>query len=191
MMNEQSRRQRPYRTLGWHLKIAREQLRESAAEVSGAVEIDLDILEKIEFGEQRPSEDVLFLLINHLGLAGEEASSLWEMAGYSSQKDESRQYDTAEYAKQLAFIMPLDVRIIYTDNVHIAANSKGIVMNFLQGTGVNNQPLPVARVGMSKKQAKNVLEALRQSLAQTNSLTMQKFLPPPTTRRNPDSTKPL
>ena len=50
-MNEQSRRQRPYRTLGWHLKIAREQLRESAAEVSGAVEIDLEVLEKIERNE--------------------------------------------------------------------------------------------------------------------------------------------
>ena len=190
MMNEQSRRQRPYRTLGWHLKIAREQLRESAAEVSGAVEIDLEVLEKIEFGEQRPSEDVLFLLINHLGLAGEEASSLWEMAGYSSQKDESRQYDTAEYTKQLAFVMPIDIRIIYSDNVHVAANNRGIVMSFLQGTGANNQPLPVTRVGMNKRQARNVLEALRQSLAQTDSrLTMQKYLPPP--RRNPDSTNPL
>lgn len=190
MMNEQSRKQRPYRTLGWHLKFAREQLKESAAEVSGAVEIDLDVLEKIEYGEQRPSEDVLFLLINHLGLGGEEAISLWELAGYASygQTDEKRQHDTMEFSKQLAFIMPIDIRIIYSDNVHVASNNRGIVVSFLQGTGANNQPLPVARVGMSKKQARNVLETLRQTLAQADSLNRHKFLPPP--RRNTDSTKP-
>jgi len=188
-MNEQSHQQRPYRTLGWHLKTAREQLRESVAEVSGAVEIDLEVLEKIEYGQQRPSEDVLYLLINHLGLAGEDAASLWEMAGYSHQNDESKLFDTAEYTKQMAFIMPLDIRIVYTDNVHIVANSKGIVMNFLQGAGSKGQQIPVSRVGMSRKQAKKVLEALGQTLAQTNILPAQKFLPAP--RRNSDPANPL
>ena len=69
--------ERPFRTLGWQLKLAREQLKETLAEVSGAVEIDNETLELIEQGKRRPSEDVLLLLISHLGFEDTEASSLW------------------------------------------------------------------------------------------------------------------
>lgn len=147
----------PYKLLGWHLKLAREQLSESVAEVSGAVEIDVDSLEQFENGKVRPSEDILLLLISHLGLHDAEANSLWELAGYApeSKPDESSKN--------------FDLRIIYTDMVHVVINDVGVVMNFMQASGLGNQPLAVSRVGMSKDQAKHMLKLLQQSLEQPSS----------------------
>src|SRR5690349_9860745 len=95
----------PYKTIGWHLKFAREQLKESLAEVSGAVEIDEKTLISIENGLRRPSEDVLLLLISHLGLDDAEATSLWELAGYS---DDEPIQSTPVHLQQ-------DLRVVYTD----------------------------------------------------------------------------
>lgn len=147
---------RPYRILGWHLKLAREQLSESVAEVSGAVEIDTEDLERIEQGKKRPSEDVLALLINHFNLADMEANSLWELAGYLS-----KGITSDDFSK-------LDLRIMYTDLVHMTVNDSGVVINFLQDGAINNQPLAVSRVGMSKDQARHMLSLLQGALEKSN-----------------------
>jgi hypothetical protein len=68
MSNEQQ--ERPYKVLGEKLKSLRQKMHESVAEVSGAVEIDEQALLKIEQGQERPSEDILMLLINHFWFAG-------------------------------------------------------------------------------------------------------------------------
>ena len=47
--------QKPYQTLGKHLRYLREQHSESLAEVSGAVEIDEKLIERIEAGHERPA----------------------------------------------------------------------------------------------------------------------------------------
>ncbi len=148
----------PYKTLGWHLKFAREQLKESLAEVSGAVEIDTDTLQKIEQGDERPSEDVLLLLISHLGLEDAEATSLWELAGYSDLEDKDE--------VQAVGIQPMDIRIVYTDMLHVSVNDYGVVMNFMQSGGLGNQPLAVSRVGMSKDHAKHMIDMLQKSLSE-------------------------
>lgn len=173
-MSEEISRKRPYRTLGWHLKTAREQLKQSTAEVSGAVEIDVEALEKIEYGEHRPSEDILLLLISHLGFADEEATSLWELAGYIGKSEPDQ---AADDTKHVAMVMPMDIRVVYTDMVHVMVNDYGVVMNFMQGAGPNNQPLAVARVGMSKEHAQSVLDILQQTLEQAKQSKTQKFLP--------------
>lgn len=167
----------PYKTLGWHLKFAREQLKKSLVEVSGAVEIDVDTLNKIERGDQRPSEEVLLLLISHLGLEDAEATSLWELAGYDSITDNSDNY------QQVTVAMPMDLRVVYTDLAHVTSNDYGVVMNFMQ-SGPGNQPLAVARVGMSKKHAVQVLKMLHQALAkdQSKSKPMTRSLPIPKKR---------
>ncbi len=85
---QEPKRQAPFRTLGKHLKILRENQRKSLAEVSGAVEIDTDVLERIEKGEERPSEDLLMLLVSYFDLKDHEAVQLWDSAGYvRSEKD--------------------------------------------------------------------------------------------------------
>src|SRR6476620_9549288 len=72
----------PFVTLGKHLKYGREQSKQSLAEVSGAVEIDADALERIEAGTERPHEDILLLLISYFNIQDQEAVQLWELAGY-------------------------------------------------------------------------------------------------------------
>jgi len=162
--------ERPFRTLGWQLKLAREQLKETLAEVSGAVEIDNETLELIEQGQRRPSEDVLLLLISHLGVEDTEASSLWELAGYTSGSLEDNATSTVTNHEQ---------RVIYTDMVHVVVNDFGVVMNFMQGSGANNQAIAVARVGMSKQHAKSVLDILTQTLEQADRPKVTKLLPQP------------
>ena len=74
----------PYKSFGRELKKIRIGMQESTAEVSGAVEIDVERLDSYEEGLVRPSEDILMLLINHFGVKDEVADRLWDLAGYNS-----------------------------------------------------------------------------------------------------------
>jgi transcriptional regulator with XRE-family HTH domain len=71
MNNE--RQELPFKNLGQRLKVIRQKLHESVAEVSGAVEIEEQHLQRIEQGEERPTEDILLLLINHFGMQDDDA----------------------------------------------------------------------------------------------------------------------
>ena len=77
-------KQFPFKSLGTSLKQTREKLQESLIEVSGAVEIEVDALSAIERGQDRPSEDILLLLISHFGIKDDHATKLWDLANYSS-----------------------------------------------------------------------------------------------------------
>jgi transcriptional regulator with XRE-family HTH domain len=173
-MSEQKHNQSPYKKLGFRLKRLRESLHQSLAEVSGAVEIDPDNLERIEQGEHRPSEDVLLLLISHLDPQEDEAVQLWEMAGYDQAQTPGSIGE--EPTKPIVMLMQPDNRIMYSDVVNIVANNQGFVMNFLQAQG-SGQATPIARVGMSKEQALRVFEALGQTLQRHQQLP--KALPAP------------
>lgn len=158
----------------------RERVQESLAEVSGAVEIEIESLAAIEKGTSRPSEDILLLLISHFGVKEDQASKLWELAGYHQQDG---LFVQDEDQKSAVMVMPMDARIAYTDMVHVMVNNYGVVMNFMQGAGPNNQPLAVARIGMSREHAKSVLEILQKTLEQSE----QQQLPAPEQKtENPD-----
>lgn len=170
-MNEPAKPTFPYRRLGLALKLMREQHRESIAEVSGAVEIDITDLSKIELGHMRPSEAVLSLLISHFETKEDDADKLWDLAGYSRKATVNTTFGTVEEelstVPTLLVSLPLDNRVLYTDVVHVVVNNHGVVMNFMQGQGNNGQPTTVARVGMSRDHAKSVLNLLQRTLAQS------------------------
>lgn len=165
-MREQHK-QYPYKRLGLYLKRLRVKLQESIAEVSGAVEIDASLLNEIETGIKRPSEDILLLLISHFSLKEDEAVQLWELAEFDDGdlpiKNGSNSDETTRHA---AIVTPEELRISYTDMVHVTVNNYGVVMNFMQSMGPTNQPMIVSRVGMSKEHAKSVLEVLQKTLEQ-------------------------
>lgn len=174
-MSENEAGNNPFKLLGTTLRKAREIRKQSLAEVSGAVEIDSDVLQRFESGEQRPSEDILLLLISHFDLKDEEASKLWDLAGYTEDKPPGvTQTSTFDLGQPVAMVMPMDLRVVYTDMVHVMVNNYGVVMNFMQGAGPNGQPLAVARIGMSKDHAKSVLQVLKDSLSAADN---QKALP--------------
>ena len=74
----------PYKSLGLKLQRIRQKKNHSISEVSGSVEIDEKMLISIEEGKFRPSEDILLLLIAHFTIDDNEASKIWELAGYES-----------------------------------------------------------------------------------------------------------
>lgn len=160
---------RPFKTLGEQLRSLRQRVQETLGEVSGAVEIDTKELASFEFGRQRPSEDILLLLISHFGAQEDEATKLWELAGYDLDKIPGSHMVNDDEGQSLPSVMvlPSDVRISYTDMVHVMVNNYGVVINFMQGAGPKQQPLAVARVGMSREHAQSVLEVLQATLQQS------------------------
>lgn len=179
-MSQPSIGPKPYEKLGEQLKSLRQSSQESLAEVSGAVEIDENILEKYEAGLDRPDEEVLNLLISHYQLQDGRANHLWELAGYAAERaaEESVIIEEAmAAAKQLIMVLATDGRTIYTDGVSIDCNKSGLQITFTQSTS-QNKPLPVSRLGMSYEQAQEVLKALGVALTYARFGQDQLLLPP-------------
>lgn len=179
----------PFRPLGRRLKALRDKAKESLAEVSGAVEIDVRELASFELGQTRPNEETLLLLISHFGTHDDEAVRLWELAGYGVTKVSAAQMSSADLASATTPDKPAEDPILFTDVVDIMVNNYGVVMNFMQSTGPNHKPISVAKVGMSREHAKSVLQILQMTLSQTEQI-MPKI--PDTNRRivAPDNSNP-
>ncbi len=172
----------PFKMLGSHLKYLREQLQESLVEASGAVEIETDMLVRIEQGVERPPEDILLLLIQHYDMQDQEAVQLWELAGYDGDNSPHKlkiDSNTADLLqnKQMVMLLAMDVRTMYSDGVDINVNPGGITLNFTQTAGQGKQ-LPVGRIGMSHDQAALVLKTLEQALLRAKYMNHPHGLPP-------------
>lgn len=168
--------------LGSHLKYLREQFRESLHEVSGAVEIETDTLRRIEQGVERPSEDILLLLIQHYDMQDQEAVQLWELAGYDGDNSPHKlkmDNTAAELlnGKQIVMLMAMDARTMYSDGIDINVNPGGITLNFTQ-TAADGKQLPVGRIGMSHQQATMVYKTLEQALLRARYMQGPSGLPP-------------
>ncbi len=179
-MDHMSKQNIPFLPLGNHLKYVREQSKESLAEVSGAVEIDQQHLERIEAGLERPAEDILLLLINHFGVQDGEAVQLWELAEYDSDiPEEIRSSEISGHSgKPTVMLLAMDVRTLYSDGLDVAVNQAGVTMHFTQAVSPT-QMAPVARIGMSREQAELVIRTLQQALLHAQYLGTTKLLPPP------------
>ncbi len=170
----------PFAALGNALRAMRERAKESVTELSSAIEVSDDRLSRFENGELRPSEDILELVIAHYALGDREADKLWDLAGYAKKQDLLHHIEDPNFNQQAVMVMPFDARVVYTDMVHVMVNNYGVIMNFMQGAGPNNQPLAVARVGMSREHAKSVLEVLQKTLSEADNPTnTTKFLQSP------------
>jgi transcriptional regulator with XRE-family HTH domain len=170
----------PFKPLGEELARIRTRMQESLTEVSGAVEITDEHLTSFENGELRPSEDILQLLITHFNLHDEESDQLWELAGYDDKQPVVSSSIEENFTQQPAvMLLPLDARIVYSDTYQVMINQYGVVMNFMQNSGPNGQPLAVARVGMSLEHAKRVVETLQQTIKTASDFPATKNLPSP------------
>lgn len=168
----------PYKILGGQLKHLRQNRAESIEEVSDAVEITTETLKLIENGSERPTEDILMLIINHFGMKDDEAVHLWELAGYNKPNQPKESIEEDIQKRTVFIMMALDNRILYSDSVHITANLNGIVLNFAQASiDQNSQAQTIARVGMSYEQAQNVASLLQQIIINRNNKKNQSTLP--------------
>lgn len=172
---------KPFKDLGEKIKAVRQSKKRSIDEVSGAIEISEATFRKIEQGEQRPAEDTLATLLSYLDIQDSEAEKYWELAGYQTKADSmgmgsGDQSSTFELNQPIAMMMPVDLRVVYTDMVHVMVNDFGVVMNFMQTAGNGSQPLAVSRIGMSREHAKSVIKILSQSIEQAESGKKPKLL---------------
>jgi len=158
--------ERPYKALGNKLKSLRVRLQETIADVSGAVEIESDLLLRIEEGFVKPTEDILLLLMSHLSVQEDDASKLWELAGYNTDNFEARHTpDNSANQPQVLMVLQQDNRIQYTDMVNVTVNDYGVVMNVMQKAG-QGQPQLITRLGMSKEHARSMISVLENTLRQ-------------------------
>ncbi len=165
--------QQPFSNFGAKLKCLREQESKSWVEVSGAVEIDEQKLKDYELGKIRPPEDVLLLLIQHFDLNDAQAKELWRLAGYGDLEESTSHFGddlSSNQSTKTIMVSSHDARIVYTDLVQVIVNNYGVIVNFMQGAGVNNQPLAVSRVGMSIEHARSVIDVLTKTLEQANDV---------------------
>jgi len=167
----------PFALLGDKLKGLREQHKETLAEAAGAVELAEEQLLRIEQGIERPSEEILMLLINHFGMKEDDAVQLWELAGYDNAEQDDDLGDKGA-GKTIVMSIALDPRVMYSDQVHIAGNPNGVVFTFMQPGGGQLPAMPVARVGMSREQAGKMLQLLHETLRHLDSADQPKRLPP-------------
>lgn len=169
----------PFITLGRHLKYVREQLHQSTAEVSGAVEIDEQTLERIEAGKERPAEDILLLLISYYGVQDQQAVQLWELADYNTDTPEQIKPEIdLQASNKLVMLLAFDARTIYSDGVEVDVNQAGATLTFTQAG--KSEAMPVSRLGMSIEQAERVALALQLALLKAKYQGNDKLLPPPT-----------
>lgn len=174
-MSDQSQ-QKHFQELGSELQKIRLKHRQSIAEVSGSVEIDIEDLARYENGESRPPEEILLLLISHFDLSEDTAGNLWQLAGYS--KEEPKAQDFIDELQQAgAFVLPQDARILYTDVTHASANHHGVTINFMQSAGPMGKPMIVSRMGMSREHAENLRQLLDKILHEEKP--SPKLLAPP------------
>jgi transcriptional regulator with XRE-family HTH domain len=178
-----NRQEKPFTSLGNHLKYVREQAKQSLAEVSGAVEIDEQYLERIEAGVERPAEDILLLLISHFGVKDREAVQLWESAEYDNDMPDDIKPVEEQIVlgnKSVLMVMAVDNRTSYTDDITVIANSSGLTLQFGQTQG-KAKANPVASLGMSHEQAEIVIKAMQSALLHSKYNGHTKLLPPPST----------
>jgi DNA-binding XRE family transcriptional regulator len=184
-MSEERQSNAPFRILGSRLRRLRERQQQSLAEVSGAVEIEVDTLTAIESGKLIPSEDVLLLLISYFDVQDDEATKLMQMAGYTSDGDLSA---NSTHPSHTMVVVPFDVRVVYTDMAQVSVNDYGVVMNFLQSGGSpGSQPMAISRVGMSREHAQKVLAMLQQVLTPPAPKALSAPLPQTNQQQKPQS----
>lgn len=170
----------PFTTLGKHLKYLREQQDKSLAEVSGAVEIDSQQLERIEAGQERPSEDILLLIISHFDMDEQAAVRLWELADYGNElPDHIKQTSEQLTGKQVVMLLATDTRTQYSDGVQVTANTAGLTLQFTQANGKDSE-ITVSKVGMSLEQARQVVRELERAMLKAQYADQPKQLPPKT-----------
>lgn len=164
-----------YYRFGTQLKKIRENAKESVLDVCGAVETEPTVIKQLESGVRQPTEDIVLLLISHFALKEDDALNLWKLAGYDQDRTGMSSLDSDDQPKATkAYITAGDVRILYTDMVHVKSNKHGLVINFLQSLGADDHNMAVARVGMSHVHAESLLEVLQQTI--NESKKQQKLL---------------
>ena len=78
-----------------------------------------------------------YYLSTQFALKEDDALNLWKLAGYDQDRTGMSSLDSDDQSKatRATILTAGDVRILYTDMVHVKSNKHGLVINFLQSLG--------------------------------------------------------
>ena len=153
----------PYKSLGNKIKKSRILNNMELIEVSEAIEIEVNILKKIESGMLRPDEDILELLITYLNIEDNEADKLWELAGYESESVEEPKEINLTKGIVMMLSPLVNDKASYSDFLDVHYDKSGIVLHFKQVSG-QKKPVDVAKVGVSYSQAQEIIRTIQRVL---------------------------
>jgi len=180
----------PYEALGARLKFLREQWQQTISDVAGTLEIDEATLGAIEAGKTMPAEEMLDLLITHFLLTEDQAQDLRDLAeGDKDQAAEALSGGIEDLImKQVVMYLPVDNRVVYTDQMQATVNQNGVVLQFMQSSpGSEALPSAVSRVGMSREHAEKMIEVLRTTLDQHDRSQKPRLLKAPDPEKHQNS----
>lgn len=167
-----------FEILGKKLKEYRTSRNESITEVAAALKRDRTHLSKIENGHEKPSIQILNLLIDHFSLTKAESIQLFYLAGYNGRglvqvsdkniielpsRKEDRTMENQEEKNMIKVNIPNNASVLYSDSVFVTTSSYGIVFDFAQVVGLEQNV--VSRIGMSKEHAVALLNVLKEKLS--------------------------
>ena len=178
-MDKSSDNNNQLKALGQKIRSKRLDLKQSLSEVSGSIEIDENELIKIETGLQKPSQEVLELIIEHFKITEMEANTLFDLAGYGSENifpSNLMEFLQSLGTKCIVMLSPIEQKVVLSDSLDIHIDKDNIVFNFKQILG-NNQPTSVSKVAMNVNQAYQVMDLLTKALIKHNYLKNPKSLP--------------
>ena len=169
-----------FQDFGGQLKKIRLGANKSIDDVSGAVELPVDKLKRIELGEVRPKAELIFLLANYFVLSFEKTQQLLRLAGYARKGKGGKNKglhsvlgglpsERSEDSQRVLLIVPElnDERTTYINETSVNVSNSGVVIEFLQSATISrdNQAKVIAKVGMSVEHASQLRSILQKALA--------------------------
>ena len=165
---------------GNKLKAIRLKSKKTINDVSGAVELPVDQLKRIEKGSMQPAEELVCLLASYFKLSRSETKTWLRLAGYDANAKSDPIADQLRNiirhmtggrgeVQQLWLAVPEaspEDRVLYTDETSVNVSRSGVVVEFLASNSAQRQQKAksVAKVGMSVEHARQLCGILQRAL---------------------------
>jgi Protein of unknown function (DUF3467) len=182
-----SNKNKPYELLGETLRRYRESTLKSVDDLAAVMELKVSEITELEAGNLKPTENVIEMFSSHFKLSDMEEDMLWEQAGYPDPEmyqegfcpGHDNEFETCHDSVNAPhmpgmpmfsdpgithIVVPAESRVLFTDMSHVTTSTMGVNINFIQSNVPNLPPVVVARVGMSKEHAKQLIDILTEGL---------------------------
>lgn len=173
-----------YQSFGKYLKKIRLEAKKTIDDVSGAVELPVAQLQKIEAGEVRPHQDLVYLLASYFKLGQYKMTTMLNLAGYKEHKSSNEDIkDNFQAILEKIIGHKLgdgpqimvafsnegssnDQLAVFTNGMRFSVNNQGMIIEFLQQKNSRHKKAykVVSRVGMSIDHAHKLKDTLQQAL---------------------------
>lgn len=174
-----------YSSFGKKIKSFRNKKRESLTQTAKNLQITKSYLSKIENGHIKPNKGMIDKLASYFSLQPILKTELLQLSGFNpegivvkleenNRKEVLSRVDQNVGGKEAEIVIPSNIPVLYTDSIFVTKNEFGIVLDFAQRLGPTAKHTVVARLGMSEKHAKALLDVLNSKLNDKLKVIMQK-----------------